>query len=84
MTNQSVGSATPARLMTAVQTANYLGYKSPSVLGQFPVRPILVGKGRRWDRTAIDRHLDLRSGLINQRSESSNSEVIDEIDRHFR
>jgi hypothetical protein len=83
VTKQRDGSTTGARLLTAAQAANYLGYKSVDILRRFPVGPIPVGRGRRWDRDHIDRYLDALSG-IDQRSGSSNAEVIDEIDRHFR
>jgi hypothetical protein len=50
-------------LFTAAQAANYLGYKSVEVLRRFPVRPLLIGKRQRWDRTALDRYLDGLSGI---------------------
>jgi hypothetical protein len=84
VTEEREGSLTRARLLTAAQTANYLGYKSVDILRRFPVGPVAVGKGRRWDRDHIDRYLDALSGLTNQRSGGPDTEVIDEIDRHFR
>ena len=50
----------------------------------FPVKPIIVGRSQRWDRHAIDRYLDSLSGLKNDYRGDSESEVIDEIERHFR
>ena len=72
------------RLMTAAQAANYLGYKSVEILRQFPVWPIPIGRGKRWDRAHLDEYLDSLSGLTRGRGDSSESEVIDEIERHFR
>jgi len=58
----------PPRLMTAIQAARYLGFKSSQVLKRIPVEPILVSddgltRTRRYDRKALDVWLDERSGL---------------------
>lgn len=51
------------RLLTGPQAAIYLGFKSPELLRNVPVKPVqlsVVGVGRapRWDRVALDRWLD--------------------------
>lgn len=56
------------RLLTATQTATYLGYRSTAILRSLPLRPLRlstadVGCAPRWDRTALDRWLDELSDL---------------------
>jgi len=56
------------RLLTAAQTANYLGYRCTAILRSLPVRPLRIsltdaGGSPRWDRAALDRWLDEMSNL---------------------
>ena len=72
------------RLMTAAQAANYLGRKTTHVLKSLPFAPVPIGKGQLWDRNAIDRYLDVLSGIVTGPMNDDEAEVIDEIARHFR
>jgi hypothetical protein len=56
------------RLMNASEAARYLGHQSRAVLKSIPVAPIQltadgVGRGRLYDRYAIDLWLDEVSGI---------------------
>lgn len=56
------------RLLTAIEAAKYLGFKSSQILRRIPVEPILISDDgltntRRYDRKALDAWLDQRSGL---------------------
>jgi hypothetical protein len=70
-----------ARLLTAKQTAAYLGRKSTEVLRTFPVKPVFVGRSQMWDRRHIDLYLDSLSGLEERNRQE---DVVDEINRHFQ
>lgn len=56
------------RLLSNEEAAEYLGYRSTSLLKNLPLKPIHlttvgVGQGPRWDIVALDRWLDQLSGI---------------------
>ena len=56
------------RLLTAAQTATYLGYRSTAILRSLPIHPIRLSSGEtgaapRWDKVAVDAWLDTMSDL---------------------
>tara|TARA_R110000787_G_scaffold99052_9_gene203544 strand:+ start:385 stop:684 length:300 start_codon:yes stop_codon:yes gene_type:complete len=56
------------RLLTAAQTATYLGYRSIAILRALPIYPIRLsscetGGAPRWDKVAVDAWLDTKSDL---------------------
>lgn len=52
------------RLMTAGETAAYLGYKSLTVLKRLPVKPITYFGSPRWDIFKVDAWLDSVGGYV--------------------
>lgn len=68
LTNLRRNNGPAPRLLTARQAAEYLGFKSVTLLRSIPVEPIRlstvgVGKAPRWDRRALDRYLDSLSSI---------------------
>ncbi len=55
--------AFPPRLMTEEETAEYLGKVPLTEVKRLTIGRVPFGKSVRWDRVAIDAHLDALSGL---------------------
>ena len=72
-----------ARLLTAAQAADYLGYKTVAVLKHLAVRPITlthegVGTGQRWDRRSLDKYLDTLSGLTSDPTMQTENDIFED------
>lgn len=75
------------RLLNKKQAAAYLGYKTTLILEKLGIQPISIatvgGRYRElYDRVAIDRYLDIQSGITNI-GEIANFEE-DDPDEAFR